>query len=107
MDMSLIGNAPFGRFQMQHLNLSNLMQWGDHLCVGNPVIDAQHQAIFNLGKGVYEQWRGDVSIDALRPSVYKLEKLVQAHFAYEEKVLADIGYDGLKQHALEHLSMLD
>ena len=36
----------------------------------------------------------------------KLLKLLRAHFLYEERILAGIGYGGLKQHVAEHRSML-
>jgi hemerythrin-like metal-binding protein len=98
--------ALFGRIQLQHLSVTNLIQWGDHLSVEHPGIDAQHKAIFDVGAKVYENWRGGGSVDVLRPAVDKLANLLQAHFSYEERLLAEIGYDGLKQHVAEHRSML-
>jgi hemerythrin len=99
--------AFFGRIQMQHHAMSNLIQWGDHLSVEHPGIDAQHKAIFDLGLKVYETWRGGGGINVLRPAVDKLANLLPAHFSFEERLLADIGYDGLEQHAAEHRSMLN
>ncbi|MFZ4537601.1 bacteriohemerythrin [Propionivibrio sp.] len=98
--------ALFGRIQLQHLSVNNLIQWGDHLSVEHPRIDAQHKAIFDLGTRVYESWRGGGNVDLLRPAVDKLENLLKVHFAYEERLLAEIGYEGLEQHAAEHRGML-
>lgn len=92
---------------MQHLSITNLIQWGEHLSVDHPGIDAQHKAIFDLGARVYEQWRAGGLVDELRPTVDKLANVLLSHFSYEERLLADIGYDGLKQHAAEHSSMMD
>lgn len=100
-------NALFGRIQLQHLSVTNLIQWGDHLSVDHPGIDAQHKAIFGLGTKVYENWRGGAGVDALRPAVGKLTSLLVAHFAYEEALLAEIGYAGLEEHAAEHRGMLE
>jgi hemerythrin-like metal-binding protein len=97
----------FGRISLQHLSLRNLMQFGDHLVVEHPEIDAQHKAIFQLGVGIYEDWRGGGSLDVLRPAVDKLSKLTHSHFAYEEQVLEEIGYDDLKSHSQEHQAMRD
>jgi hemerythrin-like metal-binding protein len=97
----------FGRMQLQHLSMNNLIQFGDHLSVEHPAIDAQHKTIFNLGTKVYEGWRNGGSIDILRPAVDKLANLMHSHFAFEEKVLAEIDYEDLKNHAAEHRSMLD
>jgi hemerythrin-like metal-binding protein len=100
-------SAPFGRMQLQHLSLSNLVQFGDHLFVDHPAIDAQHKAIFDIGTGVYENWRRGGSIDVLRPAVEKLTNLMHTHFSYEERVLGEIGYEDLKNHAIEHRRMRD
>jgi hemerythrin len=102
-----IDETIFGRIQLQHISVNNLIQWGDHLSVEHPGIDAQHKAIFDLGINVYEIWRGGASIDVLRPVVDKLEELLKTHFSYEEGILAKIGYEGLELHRAEHRAMLD
>jgi hemerythrin-like metal-binding protein len=96
----------FGRAQVKHLSMTNLIQWGDHFSVGIPEIDAQHKAIFDLGTRIYEKWRAGVGVVALRPFVDKLASLLPAHFSYEERRLAEIGYGDLDQHVAEHRSML-
>lgn len=100
-------SAQFGRLQLQHLSLANLIQFGDHLFVEHPAIDAQHKAIFDLGTGVYENWRRGGSIDVLRPALEKLTNLMHSHFSFEERVLHEIGYEDLKNHAAEHRRMRD
>lgn len=100
-------NALFGRMQIQQYSINNLIQWGNHLSVEYPGIDGQHKAIFDLGTKVYESWRSGGGVDALRPAMDKLAHLLPAHFAYEERLLAEIGYADLDQHVAEHRSMLD
>ena len=90
---------------MQQPSLARLIQRGDHLSVGHQEIDAQHKAIMELGMRLYEGWRGGSSVGVLRPLVAKLGKLLPAHLAYEERVLAGIDYDDLQQHAAEHAKM--
>ena len=46
-------------------------------------------------------------LDVLRPAVEKLSNLVHSHFAYEERLLHEIGYDDLKNHAAEHQALRD
>jgi hemerythrin len=104
--MSSASNAIFQRIQFQHLALNNLIQWGDHYSVDHPEIDAQHKAILELGTKVYENWRAGAPVNVLRAAVDKLARLLEAHFAYEERLLAEIGYKALEQHAAEHRSML-
>ena len=71
------------------------------------MIDAQHKGIFDLGVKVYENWRGGGGIDVLRPAVEKLSNLMHSHFSYEERILYEIGYEDLKNHAAEHRTMRD
>ena len=101
-----VNNALFGRIQLQHFPITNLIQWGDHLCVEHSGIDAQHKEIFDSGVKVYARWRDGASVDVLRQTVDKLDNLLRAHFSYEERLLAEIGCDGLAQHAAEHRRML-
>lgn len=100
-------NALFGRLPFQHLSLNNLIQFGDHLLVDHPVIDAQHKEIFELGVKVYQDWSSGEGVDVLRPAVEKLSNLMHSHFSFEERVLHDIGYEDLKGHAAEHRVMRD
>lgn len=93
--------------EMQQLPFNDLVQWGDHFSVDHPTIDIQHKAIFDIGFRVYQEWHSGGSLDVFRPAVDKLANLLQAHFTYEERLLADIGYADLKTHASEHQLMLD
>lgn len=101
-----IDKTVFGRVQLQQFSVNNLIQWGDHLSVEHPGIDAQHKAIFDLGTTIYESWRGGGDIDVLRPEVDKLVNLLGDHFSCEERLLVEIDYDGLDEHVAEHRNML-
>jgi hemerythrin len=91
---------------MQNQSINHLIQWGDHLSVGHPEIDAQHKEIYEFGAEIYESWRHGVRIGELRLSADKLFGLLRTHFVYEERLLAGIGYGDLKRHVAEHRSML-
>lgn len=95
-----------GRTQMQDQSINHLIQWGDHLSVGDPEIDAQHKEIYEFGAEIYQSWRHGVRVGELRLSADRLYGLLRAHFLYEERLLAGIGYGDLKQHVAEHRSML-
>lgn len=97
---------PAGRNQTQENSINHLLQWGDHLSVGHPDIDAQHKEIYDFGAEIYESWRDGVRVGELRVAVDKLLKLLREHFIFEERLLAGVGYRDLKQHVAEHRSML-
>lgn len=92
--------------QTQDQSINHLIKWGEHLSVGHPEIDAQHKEIYDFGAEIYESWRDGVRVGELRISTERLLKLLRAHFVYEERLLAGIGYSDLKQHVAEHRSML-
>lgn len=102
-----IANALFSRIQLQQFSVNHLIQWGDHLSVEHSGIDAQHKAIFDLGTRVYENWRAGGCVDVLHLAVDKLANLLEDHFFFEERLLVEIGYDGLDEHVAEHRNMLD
>ena len=88
------------------ISLSKLIEWGDHYSVDHSAIDTQHKEIFNLGINVYENWRNGKGVAELLLTVEKLEKLLGAHFSFEERLLAEIGYIDLAEHIEEHHRML-
>jgi len=100
-----IKEMSIGQGQSQLLSLTNLIQWGDHFSVNHKEIDAQHKEILDLGLSVYENWRNGESVDSLHSSMKKLANLVKEHFQYEERLLAEIKYEDIKEHVAEHRSM--
>ncbi len=92
--------------QLKHLPMNHLVNWGDHLSVLHPGIDAQHKAIFVMGMRIFEKWRAGGNADQLRRSVDKIAVLLQGHFAYEEQLLAEIDFADLAPHILEHRSII-
>ncbi|TRZ92380.1 MAG: hypothetical protein D4R84_12425 [Rhodocyclaceae bacterium] len=104
--MSSTNQEITGRTQMPDQTINHLIQWGDHLSVGHPEIDAQHKEIYEFGAEIYESWRNGVRVGELRVSTDRLFGLLRNHFVYEERLLAGIGYGDLKQHVAEHRAML-
>lgn len=100
-------SALFGRMPLQHLSVNKLIPFSEHFLVDHSAIDDQHKSIFDLGIKVVENWRAGGSIDMLRPAVEELSNLMHSHFSFEERVLDEIGYDDLKNHAAEHRTMRD
>jgi hemerythrin-like metal-binding protein len=96
----------FGRVPMMQHSLAGLVRWRDHLSIGNPAIDAQDRAIFNLVGEIDELWRHGASAAHLRGIADKASHLLDEHFHCEERMLAEVGYPDLAEHAAEHREML-
>lgn len=96
-----------GLHNLSEFSLKQLISWGDHLKVHQPQIDAQHEAIFDLALEIAHIWQDRGDLGELRALAEKLNKVLKAHFRYEEQLLAEIGYPGLVAHQAEHQLMLE
>lgn len=109
--MDTSSGALFGRMSGMHgltdSSLKQLLVWGDHLKVDQPQIDAQHEGIFNLALEIADAWFKHADLDRIKTLAEKLAKVLEGHFRYEERQLAEVDYPGLDEHTAEHRVMLD
>jgi hemerythrin-like metal-binding protein len=91
-----------GPHGLAHLALGDLVEWGDHLSAGNPIVDAQHAAIFGLALNVHALWRTLAAVSELKPAVEQLYGALETHFNYEEAMFAETGYSKLHACRREH-----
>jgi hemerythrin len=103
--MAAKGNA-FGSVPMVQYSLAHLVEWGDHLSVNHPAIDAQHQVIFKRVAQVHDLWRRNANLVDLRAAVDRLSGVLETHFRDEERMLAETAYPRLAEHAAEHRALL-
>jgi hemerythrin len=97
----------FGRVPMMQHSLSCLARWSERESVGDAALDAQHREIFQFVDEIDDLWRQDAGTAQLRDIAGKLNGVLDAHFRYEEEVLAGIGYPALPEHAAEHREILE
>ena len=110
--MALSSRAMFdGRMSGVHgltnFSLKQLIAWDGRLNIGQPQIDAQHEAIFALAVKASDVWRKHGDVEQLKLTTAELHQALKAHFSYEEGVLAGFGYADLAEHRAEHQVMLD
>jgi hypothetical protein len=84
----------FGRLPVK--STRQLLAWGDHFKVDQPQIDAQHEAIFSIATEIADSWQNRGAIDNLKVLTEKLANVLAAHFRYEERQLAGVGYPKLE-----------
>jgi len=84
-----------------------IIEWNEEITSGLEEIDRQHKQIINqLNQIVYFFESPDSSKDLIT-CLLEFSKLIQAHFDYEEKLLAEYGYKGLKNHKAGHEEIAD
>jgi hemerythrin-like metal-binding protein len=83
------------------------IEWKESYRLGIPAVDYEHQEMIALLNDLYEGLQGEVdprSVDAFLGEVYAR---ISAHFALEEKVMRDRGYDQYVDHKAAHERLLD
>jgi hemerythrin-like metal-binding protein len=82
-------------------------EWDDSITLGIPIIDEQHEALFdwinNLDEAIK---RGDGS-EAVEELIWKLITYVTEHFCEEELLMLSCNYPDLAVHRKEHDQFVD
>ena len=92
--------------QLERYSVSSVIRWGEDLSVGHALLDEQHRAIFDLLGEAQDLWRRGEGVARFCPLLSKLSKLLENHFPAEERLLAELHYPKLPDHAAEHTSAL-
>ncbi|CAK0743255.1 Hemerythrin-like metal-binding domain-containing protein [Gammaproteobacteria bacterium] len=87
-------------------SLKQIISWCEDFKVEQPKLDSQHESIFRLAVEASELAREPVDSDKLKTVFGKFGSVLEAHFHYEEGILAEIKYPKLEEHRAEHNAML-
>jgi len=84
-----------------------LLHWEERYSVGVDAVDHEHRELVDLINRLYEEARTLGSKVAVLGFFGDLFKAISAHFALEERVMRERGYDQLMQHKNDHERLLD
>jgi len=76
-----------------------LLPWSDLLCVGVREIDEEHRTLVHL---INELGNAGEDSEATIRALDVLTNYVQVHFAHEEKLMRDHGFEHLAGHIAQH-----
>lgn len=85
----------------------SLLHWEDRYSVGVAAVDHEHKELIELINRLYEEAAARGSKEAVVNFFGDLFKTVSAHFALEERLMRERGYDRLIQHKNDHERLLD
>lgn len=105
--MNNLAGIAAGPFGLSTLSLKRLIVWGDHYKIGQPELDAQHEAIFDIALEAADLWHRRADLQQLKDVTDKLASALAAHFSYEEKLFAGTPYAHSEEHIDEHRVMLE
>jgi hemerythrin-like metal-binding protein len=82
-----------------------LIEWSEALSVGIPSIDEQHRELVDIINDLHGAMLRREAREALAEIFERLAEYTERHFAHEEMLFDQFGYEGASAHKTQH-SML-
>jgi hemerythrin len=84
-----------------------LLNWKDEFSVGSLAVDHEHRQLIDQINEWYDHLRKNGGIDTRLDFLGEVFAKISAHFALEEKLMRDAGYDQYAEHKNDHEELLD
>ena len=85
----------------------SLITWKAEYSDGNAGIDQEHRELIDTINGLHEDLLQAASADSVVESLGEIYANVAAHFALEERLMRDAGYEEYGSHKEDHEVLLD
>jgi hemerythrin len=85
----------------------SLLRWEDRYSVGVAAVDHEHRELIALVNRLYGEASARGSKEAAVNFFGDLFKAISSHFALEERLMRERGYDQLIKHKNDHERLLD
>lgn len=86
-----------------------MIEWSNKYLLGHDVIDLQHKEIFAAVRHLHEMRNNAASPSHLRISIglflMQIASYIKIHFAEEERLMRESGFEGLEEHCDQHLKL--
>ncbi|HHV64227.1 MAG TPA: hemerythrin family protein [Peptococcaceae bacterium] len=82
-----------------------MLEWKEEYAIGVPLIDEQHQKLFEIGNRLYELLENyilDDKYDKIVAIIQELREYTKYHFASEEQYMLQIKYPKYFSQKVEH-----
>ena len=80
--------------------------WSPAFLSGNALIDTQHEGLFQRSNELLDAVLSERPVQEISSHVTRLLAEVVQHFQDEERILAEVGFPGLPEHAAKHASLV-
>jgi hemerythrin len=84
-----------------------LIEWRDEFTTGIGSVDHEHRELIELINQLHERIESDHHKSAVLDFFGALHSRISSHFALEEVIMRDAGYDEYDAHKADHESLLD
>jgi len=83
------------------------LQWRDEFSIGIDSVDFEHQNLMEMINMIYAELDNRRDIAEIRRTVGEVHAEVSAHFALEERIMRQAGYEEFAAHKNDHENLLD
>jgi hemerythrin-like metal-binding protein len=84
-----------------------LIEWKEEFKVGIASVDHEHRQLIGLINDLHGSLAGRPAKDAVSGVLGEISAKIAAHFALEERVMLERGYDQYDDHKADHERLLD
>lgn len=84
-----------------------LVEWREEFKVGIASVDHEHRQLIGLINDLHADLAQHPSGEAILRMLGEVYARISAHFALEERVMRERGYDALEEHKADHERLLD
>lgn len=84
-----------------------LIDWKEEFSLGVPAIDHEHREMIELINQTYLAVKEGQGEDRIGEFLGEIYARISAHFALEEKIMREKGYDEYLDHKADHERLLD
>jgi len=85
----------------------SLLEWKPEYSVGIESMDDEHREMIALINDVYAKLGTSPDADTIEDCLEEIFKTISLHFALEERIMREQGYDEYEDHKEDHEDLLD
>ena len=85
----------------------SLIEWRNEFMLGIPAVDHEHHELIDLINALYTSYCTHDSKLTTLDFLGELYAKIAAHFALEERIMVEKGYDQYQDHKSDHEKLLD
>ncbi len=84
-----------------------LVEWREEFRIGIASVDHEHRELIQLLNDLHARLGGETEKGAVAAFLGEVNAKISAHFALEERIMRERGYDDYADHKADHERLLD
>ncbi|MFQ6007119.1 MAG: bacteriohemerythrin [Woeseia sp.] len=84
-----------------------LLEWKPEFSVGDASMDFEHRKLITMINDICAEMRERKDPDSIERFLGDIHSAINAHFALEERIMSDAGYEEYEAHKRDHEELLD